>query len=72
MAIAPLALLLGGLVPSAAGATAAPVRDPAVGPNARPGLEIIRFIEKADDRGLAMVRERAPFVPMPSTPQAIR
>jgi hypothetical protein len=40
MAIAPLALLLGGLVPSAAGATAAgataaPVRDPAVGPNAQ-------------------------------------
>jgi general secretion pathway protein J len=41
----------------------------AVGPNARPGLEIIRFIEKADDRGLAMVRERAPFVPMPSDAQ---
>jgi general secretion pathway protein J len=41
----------------------------AVGPNARPGLEILRFVEKADDRGLAMVRERAPFVPMPSDAQ---
>jgi general secretion pathway protein J len=37
----------------------------AVGPNTRPGLEIIRLIEKADDQGLALVRERTPFVPMP-------
>jgi general secretion pathway protein J len=37
-----------------------------VGPNTRPGLEIIRLIEKADERGLALVRERAPFNPMPS------
>src|SRR3954453_1897751 len=28
----------------------------AVGPQARPGLEIIRLIEKADDQGLALVR----------------
>src|SRR4051794_21131365 len=41
----------------------------AVGPNTRPGLEIIRFIEKADAQGLAMVRERAPFVPMPADAQ---
>jgi len=41
----------------------------AVGPNARPGLEIIRFIEKADSQGLAMVRERAPFALMPSDAQ---
>jgi general secretion pathway protein J len=41
----------------------------AVGPNARPGLEIIRFVEKADSQGLAMVRERAPFAPMPSDAQ---
>jgi general secretion pathway protein J len=41
----------------------------AVGPNARPGLEILRFVEKADDQGLAMVRERAAFVPMPSDAQ---
>jgi general secretion pathway protein J len=30
----------------------------AVGPNTRPGLEIIRLIEKADNQGLALVRER--------------
>lgn len=36
----------------------------ALGPNARPGLEVVRLIEKADDQGLALVRERAPFVPM--------
>jgi general secretion pathway protein J len=41
----------------------------AVGPNARPGLEIIRFMEKADDQGLALVRERVPFAPMPSDAQ---
>ncbi len=36
----------------------------AVGPNMRPGLEIVRFSEKADQQGLAMVRERARFVPL--------
>src|SRR5205085_3946617 len=41
----------------------------AVGPNIRPGLEIIRLIEKADDQGLALVRERAPFAPMPADAQ---
>ena len=41
----------------------------AVGPNTRPGLEIVRLIEKADDQGLALVRERAPFAPMPSDQQ---
>jgi general secretion pathway protein J len=41
----------------------------AVGPNARPGLEIIRLIEKADDQGLALVRERASFAPMPADAQ---
>ncbi len=41
----------------------------AVGPNARPGLEFIRLIEKADSQGLAMVRERAPFAPMPTDGQ---
>ncbi len=35
----------------------------AVGPNTRPGLEIIRLVEKADSEGLALVRERAPFSP---------
>jgi general secretion pathway protein J len=41
----------------------------AVGPNVRPGLEMVRFVEKADDQGLAMVRERAPFTPMPTDAQ---
>jgi general secretion pathway protein J len=41
----------------------------AVGPNIRPGLEIIRLIEKADADGLALVRERAPFAPMPDDAQ---
>jgi general secretion pathway protein J len=41
----------------------------AVGPSARPGLEIVRLVEKADRQGLAMVRERAPFAPMPSDAQ---
>ena len=41
----------------------------AVGPNTRPGLEIIRLIEKADPQGLAMVRERSPFAPMPAEAQ---
>jgi general secretion pathway protein J len=41
----------------------------AVGPNTRPGLEIIRLIEKADEQGLALVRERAPFAPMPADAQ---
>lgn len=38
----------------------------AVGPNVKPGLEIIRFIEKGDAQGLAMVRERTSFAPMPA------
>jgi general secretion pathway protein J len=41
----------------------------ALGPNVRPGLEIVRLIEKADAQGLALVRERAPFAPMPSDGQ---
>jgi len=41
----------------------------AVGPNTRPGLEIIRLVEKADSQGLAMVRERAPFAPTPRDAQ---
>lgn len=40
-----------------------------LGPSARPGLEFIRLIEKADAQGLALVRERAPFQPMPSDGQ---
>ena len=41
----------------------------AVGPNTRPGLEIIRLIEKADDQGLALVRERTSFNPMATDAQ---
>ena len=41
----------------------------AVGPSTRPGLEIIRLIEKADAQGLALVRERSPFRPMPPDAQ---
>ena len=41
----------------------------ALGPSTRPGLEFIRFIEKADAQGLALVRERAPFQPMPTDGQ---
>jgi general secretion pathway protein J len=36
----------------------------ALGPNTRPGLEIVRIAETADERGLAMVRMRAPFAPL--------
>jgi general secretion pathway protein J len=35
-----------------------------LGPNARPGLEIVRIAEAADARGLAVVRMRAPFAPL--------
>jgi general secretion pathway protein J len=38
----------------------------ALGPNTRPGLEFVRIAETADDRGLAMVRMRARFVPLPA------
>src|SRR3981081_910927 len=41
----------------------------AVGPNARPGLEIVRLVEKADSQGLAMVRERAPFAAVAAAAQ---
>jgi len=36
----------------------------ALGPNTRPGLEIVRIAESADQRGLAMVRVSAPFLPL--------
>ncbi len=41
----------------------------ALGPSVRPGLEIVRLIEKADAQGLALVRERVPFAPMSSDGQ---
>jgi len=36
----------------------------ALGPNTRPGLEVVRIAETADQRGLAMVRASAPFLPL--------
>ncbi len=36
---------------------------PALGPNTRPGLEIVRITEAADQRGPALVRTRARFTP---------
>jgi general secretion pathway protein J len=39
------------------------VRD-AVGPNAQPGLEIVRLAEIASERGPVLVRATAPFVPL--------
>lgn len=36
----------------------------AIGPDTRPGLEIVRIAETADERGTAMVRRRARFVPV--------
>jgi len=41
----------------------------AIGPNATPGLDIVRLSEKSDALGLALVRERARFVPMPPDAQ---
>jgi general secretion pathway protein J len=38
----------------------------ALGPNTRPGLEIVRLAETADRRGPKLVRSRAPFVPRDS------
>ena len=35
----------------------------ALGPNTRPGLEIVRLAETADRRGPTLVRSRAPFAP---------
>jgi general secretion pathway protein J len=37
---------------------------PAVGPNSRPGLEIVQIAETVDKTGPALVRTRAPFVPL--------
>jgi general secretion pathway protein J len=36
----------------------------ALGPNARPGLEIVRIAEIGTDRGPAVVRTRSPYVPV--------
>lgn len=36
----------------------------AIGPNARPGLEFVRFTEIASERGPVLVRATAPFAPV--------
>jgi general secretion pathway protein J len=36
----------------------------AVGPNSRPGLEIVRIAETADEHGPVMIRMRSPFAPI--------
>ena len=41
----------------------------AVGPNSRPGLEIVRFQEVADKGGPSLVRDRASFVPLAAAAQ---
>jgi general secretion pathway protein J len=38
----------------------------ALGPNSRLGLEIVQVAETTDSRGPALVRMRAPFVPLPT------
>jgi general secretion pathway protein J len=37
----------------------------AIGPNTRPGLEIVRISTMSDNRGVALVRARTPFVTLP-------
>jgi general secretion pathway protein J len=37
---------------------------PALGPNTKPGLEIVRLSETPSERGLALVRTRAKFTPL--------
>jgi general secretion pathway protein J len=44
----------------------------AVGPNTRPGLEIVRLAEIASERGPVFVRATAPFVPLEPDATAIR
>jgi len=41
----------------------------AIGPNSRPGLEIVRFQEAADRSGPSLVRDHASFVPLDITEQ---
>jgi general secretion pathway protein J len=36
----------------------------AVGPNTKPGLEVVALSESVDGDGLAMIRKRAPFTPI--------
>lgn len=43
----------------------------ALGPNSRPGLEILRIAEVTDRNGRALVRSRAPFALLPSGDPAV-
>jgi general secretion pathway protein J len=43
----------------------------AIGPNARPGLEFVRFTEIASERGPVLVRATAPFAPVEPDASAI-
>jgi general secretion pathway protein J len=42
----------------------------ATGPNTKPGLEIVRIAESADQNGWILVRSRAPFTPFGAGPVA--
>jgi general secretion pathway protein J len=44
----------------------------AIGPNAQPGLEFVRFAEIASERGPVLVRATAPFVPVEPDAGAIQ
>ena len=44
---------------------------PSLGPNNRPGLEIVRIAEATDNTGRALVRTRAPFVLLPTGDPAV-
>jgi general secretion pathway protein J len=39
---------------------------PAIGPNARPGLEVVQIATTGSKQGLALVRTRTPFLPLPA------
>jgi general secretion pathway protein J len=39
----------------------------AIGPNTQPGLEVVRISTLSDDRGVALVRARTPFVALPES-----
>ena len=43
----------------------------AIGPNAQPGLEFVRIVEIASERGPVLVRASAPFVPVEPDASAI-
>ncbi len=42
-----------------------------IGPNTRPGLDVVRIAETIDDRGRVLVRSRVPFAPLPTNTIAI-